>query len=92
MTSNQLQLDTPEFRVLLADSFGLTKSQLDVLLLMTTGQMIKECSRTLNLSPNTIKCHRTAILKKLGVNCATKLVAKVYEQYFDFIQPRMANQ
>lgn len=53
----------------------LTRRQLQIVQLLTTGSSNKEIARTLGLTEGTVKLHLHAIYEKLGVSNRGKLVA-----------------
>lgn len=67
----------PEFRdhapkrhrnLTLADRFGLTKSQLRVLELLSEGKTNREIAKLLEVTEGTVKTHASAIFRAFGVN------------------------
>jgi len=51
----------------------LSDREIEVLKLIVDGKTNKEAATMLNLSPNTIRCHRHSIMKKLSVKNAVEL-------------------
>ncbi|HET8871237.1 MAG TPA: response regulator transcription factor [Aquabacterium sp.] len=61
----------------LADVWGFSGRQADVLRLLIEGKANKEICRLLDLSESTVKTHLAAIFRKLGVNSRTQAVVAV---------------
>lgn len=61
-------------KALLADHYGLTERELDVLELLSKGNSIKRIAELLVVSESTVKFHRTNIYRKLGVNSKQELI------------------
>lgn len=61
-------------RALLADHYGLTERELDVLELLGKGNSIKRIAELLVVSESTVKFHRTNIYRKIGVNSKQELI------------------
>lgn len=53
---------------------GLTPRQTQVLWLVLEGKSMKHIARELNLSPNTVKTHVSAVLRALGVTTRTQAI------------------
>ncbi|MBB5518445.1 response regulator [Amphiplicatus metriothermophilus] len=54
---------------------GLSAQQFNVLRLIAEGKLNKEIAHELNLSISTVKAHTTALLKKLGLQRRTQILA-----------------
>ena len=59
----------------LADTFGLTSREREVLRLLTSGQSNRAIAERLIVSPSTVDFHVSNILSKLGVSSRTEAVA-----------------
>ncbi len=57
-----------------ADLYGLTTSELSVLLAMAPGLCVKEAAETLGISENTVKTHLKHIHSKTGISKQTELL------------------
>jgi DNA-binding NarL/FixJ family response regulator len=57
-----------------ADLYGLTTSELTVLLAMAPGLCVKEAAETLGISENTVKTHLKHIHSKTGISKQTELL------------------
>jgi DNA-binding NarL/FixJ family response regulator len=58
-----------------APFLGLTRRQLQIVRLLTTGASNKEIARALLISEGTVKVHLHTIYEKCGVTSRSKLVA-----------------
>lgn len=53
---------------ILADAYGLTKREREVLILLASGRSIQGIAERIHVSDNTAKSHCTAIYRKLGIH------------------------
>lgn len=63
----------------LAQEYGLSKRETDVLLLLAWGKSAKRIEEILTLSSNTVKTHVRHIYAKLGIHSRAELDALLYE-------------
>jgi DNA-binding CsgD family transcriptional regulator len=56
---------------------NLTIREREIIRQLALGLPTKQIARQLNVSPRTIDGHRARIMKKLGANSASELIAKV---------------
>jgi len=64
----------------------LSDREVEVLKLIADGKTNKEAAAILNLSPNTIRCHRHSIMKKLNIKNAVELTKYAIQKgYIDNI-------
>lgn len=66
--------DTPAVRQRLADEYGLTQREVEVLLLLAHGHNYKKIGQILYISPNTVLSHTKRIYKKLGVHKKQQII------------------
>jgi DNA-binding NarL/FixJ family response regulator len=57
------------------EAFGLTARELEILLLLKTGQSSKQIAKDLRLGVRTVDFHRANIKKKLGLRTGAELIA-----------------
>ncbi len=58
----------------------ISKRELEVLILISKGQSVKEIACELNISEETIKTHRKNLLKKLYVKNSPHLIKLAFQQ------------
>jgi DNA-binding NarL/FixJ family response regulator len=61
--------------------FELTQRQCDVLSYVATGKTVREIAKLLNCSENTIKTHKSVIMKKIQARNSTELSAWYWNYY-----------
>lgn len=71
---------TPTITIGLARSDEFTDRELDIIRALASGSHYEEISKTLFLSPNTVKYHVKNILQKTGFKSTIQLVAEVVEK------------
>lgn len=64
----------------LPKSAALTPREREVARYIVNGYTSKETGRAIGISPRTVEVHRSAVMKKLGVQNAAELVAKMIVQ------------
>jgi DNA-binding CsgD family transcriptional regulator len=68
---------------IIVDAYGLTEREQEISRLIARGAGTGEISRTLHLSPHTVRDHVKSLLAKVGVASRGELVATLYAEQFD---------
>ncbi|HEX6708723.1 MAG TPA: helix-turn-helix transcriptional regulator, partial [Rubrobacter sp.] len=76
-----------EIAPLIADAYGLTRREAEIVRLVLRGLSTAEVSGELHITPNTVRDHFKAIFDKVGVRSRRELVGQVFAQQY---QPRIA--
>jgi DNA-binding CsgD family transcriptional regulator len=77
-----------EIAQLVADAYGLTRRERDVVQLLASGHSRHEIAVSLNLSPHTVDDHVKRLFGKLGVHSRSELT---YRLFLDQYAPRIHN-
>lgn len=75
-----------EIAALVADAYGLTRRERDVVGLLASGHSRQEIARSLRLSPHTVDDHTKRVFGKLGVRSRAELT---YRLFLDQHAPRI---
>lgn len=68
----------PNFALTMANAYGLTRRESEVMRHMLQGSSTKEIATTLRLSPYTVQEHFSSIFDKVGVRSRRELAGKVF--------------
>lgn len=67
---------------LIAEAYGLTERERDVLPYLLRGASTKEIAAALGISPYTVQEHFKSLFEKFGVNRRLEMIGKVFFQYY----------
>jgi DNA-binding CsgD family transcriptional regulator len=76
-----------EMTPLIAQAYGLSKRECEVVQLVVRGESTSEIAALLLITPNTVQQHLKAIFDKVGVHSRRELVGQLFAQQY---QPRIA--
>lgn len=66
---------------ILLESYGLTKREADIVLMLARGLATKQIAAELSLSSHTVRDHVKAIFEKAGVNSRGELAARLFSEH-----------
>jgi DNA-binding CsgD family transcriptional regulator len=72
----------PEIAPLIADAYGMTERERDIVRRVIQGLSTSEIAKTLCLAPYTVQDHLKAIFEKAGVRSRRELVAQMFFQHY----------